>query len=388
MMSKTQNTIILLLALFSLSGTLSAGELPRLPKDMDPKTQTNSEQRNLPDLPEAYVNTAPEDLGDGLQVGVLDLPGTEEAVKALLADDKADKYSNLDSILIWKDGKLLFEMYNRRGRVDGPHYTMSITKTLTSVTLARAIQLGLLEMEDLDKPIIDFMPEIDRSKIQPGVETITIRDALYMKSGLRFADNINKKLATKYSKQAYFQKLFENTAPITPESKEYKYTGGNPEMILMILDIRAPGTIQEFIAKEVAGKVGATYYWNDQNFGIPRGGAGSSFTSRDLMKFGTAIIQGGKFNGEQLLSADYVAQIMAPKEKNGYYYYFHDRPEKCAGKTFRFNSGVGAGGQYMGTLPELNMVVVATAHNTKTVKRGIRLPLDAIMEHLVPLFID
>jgi hypothetical protein len=32
----------------------------------------------------------------------------------------------------------------------------------------------------------------------------------------------------------------------------------------------------------------------------------------------------------------------------------------------------------------LNMVVVATAHNRK----AIRLPLDAILEHLVPLFID
>ncbi len=124
----------------------------------------------------------------------------------------------------------------------------------------------------------------------------------------------------------------------------------------MILDIKAKGTIQEFIAKEVAAKVGAIYRWNDQSFGIPSGGAGSSFTSRDLMKFGTAVMQGGKFNGEQFLSADYVAQVMALKEKKGYYYYFHDRPEKSAGKTLRFNSGVGAGGQYMGTFPELIMV--------------------------------
>ena len=380
-----QKMSILLLAASLLSARVFAGELPRLPDDLDPKEQTNKEQSKLLDLPAPYVSTSPEDLDDGLLVGTLDLPGTQEAVKALVADDKAGKYSNLDSILIWKDGKLLFEMYNRHGRVDGPHYTMSITKTLTSITLARAIQLGVLDMEDFDKPILDFMPKIDRSKIQPGVDTITIRDALYMKSGLRFKEkNTARMLGTKYSKQAYFQKLFENTAPITPESKEYKYSGMNPEMILMILDIRAPGTIQEFIAKEVAGKVGATYCWNDQDFGISSGGAGSSFTSRDLMKFGIAVLQGGRFNGEQLLSADYIAQVMALKEKKGYYFYFHDRPEISAGKTLRFNSGVGAGGQYMGTFPELNMVVVATAHNHKAIK----LPLNAILEHLVPLFVD
>jgi len=382
---KKQNPIILTLTILSLITNVMAGELPRLPKDLDPKNQTSSEQKKLPYLPEAYVSTSPEDLDDGLQVGTLNLPGTTKAVAALVADDKARKYDNMDSILIWHDGELVFEMYNRRGRVDAPHYTMSITKTLTSVTLARAIQCGLLAMDDLDKPIIDFMPEIDRSKIQLGVDTITIRDALHMKSGLRFTEkHFDRTLGAEYSKQQYFQKLFENTVPITPKSKEYKYSGINPSMILMILDSRAPGTIQEFIAKELAGPFGATYCWNDQSFGVPGGGAGSSFTSRDLMKFGTAIIQGGKFNGEQLLSADYVAQIMAPKDKKGYYYYFHDRPETSAGKTLRFNSGVGAGGQYMGTLPELNMVVVATAHN----KKNIRAPLNAILDHLIPLFTE
>lgn len=104
--------------------------------------------------------TSPEDLGDGLEVGKLDLPGTDEAVKALVENDKAGKFQNLDSLLLWKDGKLIFEIYSRRGRVDAPHYAMSITKTLTSVTLARAIQLGHLSIDDLDKPVIDFISGI------------------------------------------------------------------------------------------------------------------------------------------------------------------------------------------------------------------------------------
>ena len=100
-------------------------------------------------------------------MGTLNLPDTEEDIKALLADDKAGKYSNLDSSILWQDGRLIFELSNRRGRVDGPHYAMSITQTLTSITLARTIQLGLLNMDDLDKPVISFMPQIDRSRINP-----------------------------------------------------------------------------------------------------------------------------------------------------------------------------------------------------------------------------
>ena len=363
---------------------LSANELPRLPKALDPKKQSYSEQKKLPDLPEAYFSTSPQDLGDGLKVGKLDLPGTKKAVKALISEDRAGKYSNLDSILLWKDGKLLFEMYSRRGRVDAPHYAMSITKTLTSVTLARAIQVGLLKMEDLDKPVISFMPEIDKSKIQLGVDTITLRDALYMKSGLRFPDkNFTRNLGTGYPRQKYFQHLFEKTAPITPKSQEYKYTGTDPSLIMMIIDIKTRGTVQKFIAKEVAGKFGAIYCWDDQDCGIPKCGAGSSFTSRSLLKIGSAIIQGGKYNGEQLLSTEYVKLIMDRKKGEGYFYYFHNRRKKAAGKDVFFISGIGAGGQYMATFPELNIVAVATAHNQKQ----INLPMQAVLDHLIPLFV-
>ena len=363
---------------------LSANELPRLPKALDPKKQSYSEQKKLPDLPEAYFSTSPQDLGDGLKVGKLDLPGTKKAVKALISEDRAGKYSNLDSILLWKDGKLLFEMYSRRGRVDAPHYAMSITKTLTSVTLARAIQVGLLKMEDLDKPVISFMPEIDKSKIQPGVDTITLRDALYMKSGLRFPDkNFTRNLGTGYPRQKYFQHLFEKTAPITPKSQEYKYTGTDPSLIMMIIDIKTRGTVQKFIANEVAGKFGAIYCWDDQDCGIPKCGAGSSFTSRSLLKIGSAIIQGGKYNGEQLLSTEYVKLIMDRRKGEGYFYYFHNRRKKAAGKDVFFISGIGAGGQYMATFPELNIVAVATAHNQKQ----INLPMQAVLDHLIPLFV-
>ena len=363
---------------------LSANELPRLPKALDPKKQSYSEQKKLPDLPEAYFSTSPQDLGDGLKVGKLDLPGTKKAVMALISEDRAGKYSNLDSILLWKDGKLLFEMYSRRGRVDAPHYAMSITKTLTSVTLARAIQVGLLKMEDLDKPVISFMPEIDKSNIQPGVDTITLRDALYMKSGLRFPDkNFTRNLGTGYPRQKYFQHLFEKTAPITPKSQEYKYTGTDPSLIMMIIDIKTRGTVQKFIAKEVAGKFGAIYCWDDQDCGIPKCGAGSSFTSRSLLKIGSAIIQGGKYNGEQLLSTEYVKLIMDRKKGEGYFYYFHNRRKKAAGKDVFFISGIGAGGQYMATFPELNIVAVATAHNQKQ----INLPMQAVLDHLIPLFV-
>ena len=108
-----------LLAALAPLDILPASELPRLSSELNPKTQTYAAQQKIPYLAEAYLSGSPEDLNDGLPVGTLNLPGAEEAFNNLLRDDKAGKYSNLDSILLWHDGKLVFEMYNRRGRVDG-----------------------------------------------------------------------------------------------------------------------------------------------------------------------------------------------------------------------------------------------------------------------------
>ena len=70
---------------------------------------------------------------------------------------KGKSTGTIDSLLIWSRGKLLFESYYRRSRANYPHYQMSITKSYTALALGRAIQLGYLKMEDLDKPAIGFL---------------------------------------------------------------------------------------------------------------------------------------------------------------------------------------------------------------------------------------
>ena len=356
---------------------------PSLPKNISAATLDFSRQAELPNLEKAYISSSPKDLNDGLKVGRLDAPGTVKAIEALRKADAKGQFANLDSILLWKDGKLIFEMYARRGRVDAPHYTMSITKTLTSMALARAIQLGHLQLDDLDRPVLDFMPNINRKKIKPGVETITLSDALMMKSGLRFKDrHTERRLALDYNGQEYFQKLFENTAAVTPQSKKYKYGGVDPLIVMMAINQKVPGRMQGFIHKELIANVrGDVYLWNKHGSGLPKAGAGSSFTSRALVKLGITVLQGGKFNGRQLLDPEYVKRIMDRQKGEGYFYFFHNR--RVRSEEINFISGIGAGGQLMSIFPELNVVAVVTSHNKKG-QNGK--PLEAIMNHLIPLF--
>ena len=132
----------------------------------------------------------------------------------------------------------------------------------------------------------------------------------------------------------------------------------------------------------MAEKFGAIYCWDNQGCGIPKCGAGSNFTSRSLLKIGTAIALGGKYNGEQLLSAEYVKEVMNTNKGEGYFYYFHNRKKRSPDNKVNFISGIGAGGQYMSIFPKLNLVMVATSHN----KGKIGAPLVAVLDHLIPLF--
>ena len=175
---------------------------------------------------------------------------------------------------------------------------------------------------------VDFLEDYGSyvdAAIVPTAESTT-GSAVYIKDNYTFSllDASGTEIDITSSTVSWNSAVFEKTAPITTASKQYKYTGTDPSLIMMIIDIKTGGKVQQFIAKEIAAKFGAIYCWDNQGCGIPKCGAGSSFTSRSLLKIGTAVLQGGKFNGKQLLSADYVKLIMDRKKGDGYFYYFHN----------------------------------------------------------------
>ncbi|MHC4198699.1 MAG: serine hydrolase, partial [Planctomycetota bacterium] len=126
-------------------------------------------EKKIPYLEKAYISTSPRAMDDGIPVGALGGDGGRKSLILQYAREIAEgKHGNCDSLLILHKGKLLFESYYRRGRVNYPHYQMSITKSYTAMAMGRAIQLGYLSMADLDRPVVTFLKDIDRSKLVPG----------------------------------------------------------------------------------------------------------------------------------------------------------------------------------------------------------------------------
>lgn len=330
--------------------------------------------RDIPDLKEAFIDSTPADRKDGLAVGDLVVNGGNKAMIMQLAQEMAEeKHGKYDSLLIAHQGKLIFESYYLRGRVNLLHDQASATKSYTSLALGRAIQLGYLRMADLDKPVVSFLKDLDPSKFVEGIEKITLYQVLTMRGGLGISSDKWKELKenpTALKGQGLVQALLEHSAPITSESQSFLYGNFNPILAMQVIDAVVPGTAKDFIKNELLDKIGITNYrWRTGVDGLPAGGGPSSMTSRDMVKLGELLINKGKWNGKQLISAKFLADATRGITKAtadwhpegfNYGYFFYQTDITVGDKSYDANIAWGGGGQHLITFEELDLIVVIT----------------------------
>jgi CubicO group peptidase (beta-lactamase class C family) len=338
--------------------------------------------RDIPSLKKNFIDSKPADRKDGILVGELGIDGGNKDMIIKLAQEIANnKHDRFDSLLIAHKDKLIFESYYLRGRINLAHPQASATKVYTSLALGRAIELGYLSMADLDKPLVSFLKDLDPIKFVQGVEKITLHQAMTMRSGLRINRDKMKELRKNSSQlkgQGQIQAYLEHSAPITAESQSFLYQGSDPTLVMQVLDAVVPGTANDFIKNELLDKMGiATYRWRTDVSGMLTASFGSSMTSRDMVKWGTLAINKGKWNGEQLIPAAFIARatskIAKPSDDEvvpavsvsdtAYGYFWWQADMKVGNESYLSKAARGGGGQYIIVIEELDVVVVVTAHN-------------------------
>lgn len=362
---------------------------------------------DMPYLESAYIDTTPSKQKDAIPVGELGVGeldvynGNKEMIINFAKEIGEGKHGKIDSLLISHKGKLVFESYYLRGRIDLPHMQASSTKSYLSLAIGRAIALGYLTMDDLDKPLVSFLKEVNLSKLVDGADKITLSKAMSMQSGLRISREALKeydKSPDKVKGQGQVQTYLEHGPSITDDVQKFDYKRADPILVMQVLEAVVPGTAKDFIKNELLNKLGMTNYkWRDDVSGLPMGPYGSSMTSRNMVKFGTLVMNGGKWNGEQLISQAFIKKasnsIVYPNadeiffvgdsiSKPGYGYYFWQANMKVGDKNYYTKSAQGGGGQYIIMIEELDLLVVFTAHerDDKTMKIA--------SERVLPAFVN
>lgn len=340
--------------------------------DLNAEDVSFSQEANLPDLPEPFINPRPNQRKDGISVAPLTRQhGDRRAILRFAREIAAGDHGEIDSFLLMKDGELIFESYYRRGRANYPHYQMSITKSYTAMVVGRAIQLGHLSLEDLDKPVVSFLEDLDLSRLVDGAADITLAEAMNMHSGVRIDPAKAKELMKNPEQlrgQGQIQAYLEHSTPIPPAPREYKYQGSDPSMTMQVVEAVVPGSAREFIETEVLGQLGITIFgWQEDVSGLPKSAAGSSMRSRDMVKWGLLVMNEGKWEEEQLIPAEFIERATSRIHTNpqgtsyGYFWWRHEM--EIGERKIDCISGRGAGGQFLLLFPELDLIAVITAHN-------------------------
>ncbi|AXT59542.1 serine hydrolase [Aquimarina sp. AD10] len=354
----------------------------------------------IPQLNNAYISTTPEDKKDGIPIGKLGVDGGNKEMILKLSQEIADnKHDPFDSFLIAHKGKLIFESYYNKGRINLPHFQASATKAYTCLAIGRAIQLGYLSMEDLNKPLVSFLKDLDPTKFVKGVEKITLHQAMTMRSGIRISKKQSEEIEKNPNQlkgQGQVQAYLEHSAPITATSQSFKYQF-DPVLAMQVLDAVVPGSAKDFIKNELLDKMGITNYdWKTDISGLPRSGSGTSMTSRNMVKWGILTANKGKYNGEQLVPEAFINKATykilytgdddiygggKDVSNQGYGYYWWSADLKSGKKSYFSRSAQGGGGQYIILIEELDLVIVVTSHENDNST------LQIIAERILPAFI-
>ena len=314
--------------------------------------------------------TAPLKAG-GLAFGAPDEQRLDARPLVKLAEWVRDGSPAIFSILISKNGVVVFELYTSSLTRDHAHYLMSVTKSFTSALVGAAIDRGVVGSpktsvaDALPKRV--FASEAERTRFRG----VTIRDVLAM-SALDAQVPPHRNLAEDQVRANEFwastnRAEFALTQAVLPHpGVSFQYTDITPLIATGIIEYATHTTALEFAEQALFGPMEfRNYEWmHEDDVGIDNGAYGLRLRPIDMQKFGVLFLRGGAWEGKQLLSRDWVARSFSPWIKSSaalpvpnygwYWWTYHYAPHWVA------RVAVGWKGQRIAVIPQQQMVVTMT----------------------------
>jgi CubicO group peptidase (beta-lactamase class C family) len=295
--------------------------------------------------------------------------------------------ANIHSVLVARGGQLVFERYftgldeipddiigNRVANVafdaDRLHNVKSVSKSVVSLTVGIALDRGLIR--SVDEPIFSFFPELADLRT-PEKDRLLLRHALTMTMGLEWVEatpdtgdeNNDEARMHRATDPCRYVLGLPTTAP---PGQEFFYNTGALTLVSAIVR-KATGRPLDELARaalfEPLGIAGAK--WNRVK-GDTDAGGGLRLRPRDMAKIGQLVLAGGRWDGRQIVSKEWIETSTAPKIKaiadgfNGLYgYLWWLARSRVSGREVEWVAAQGRGGQYIRIVPDLDLVVVVTA---------------------------
>ncbi len=292
----------------------------------------------------------------------------------LIEGEPREFFKNVESFIVWSQGKMIFEEYYNGYNKDSLHQIQSQTKSIIALLLGIAIDNGFVKSEN--ELVSSYFPEYFRKDDSVKL-SITIRDLLTMSAGFEWEemipfddpqnDNMNMNNSGSYLKYALSKPMGKR-----PNS-EFKYNSGCPMIVGGIIEKTAKMSVEKFAEIYLFKPLGINdYYWIKDSTGFCHCGGGLFLKPIDMVKIGIMVLYSGKWNNEQIVSDNWINKTIRPYfltsfDDASYGYFWWIRKMKTHKEnTTEVISAEGAGGQKLYIFPKYKLLVAFSERNYRT----------------------
>lgn len=286
----------------------------------------------------------------------------------LLPDSSLEflKKRKTGAFIVLQNGKMVSEYYGEGLDKDVISGSFSMAKSLTSLLVGKALEKGWIT--SVNDPVYKYLPQYEFAKDS----TLTIYHLLTMGTGFSWKESYNNPMG--WPVAAYYgnnlDEVMANVKKEIPVGTEFRYQSIVTQILGEIIRTTSGKNLselmQEFFWQPMHMESDAL--WSlDHEDGREKAFCCFSATARDFAKIGQLILQKGMWNGQQLISSEYLEDGMKPAKhmvlENGrtvshYGYQF----ALMNYKDYDIRYFAGHLGQFIFTIPELDAVIVRLGH--------------------------
>ncbi|WP_067625520.1 serine hydrolase domain-containing protein [Alicyclobacillus acidiphilus] len=256
------------------------------------------------------------------------------------------------------------------------HIMFSVSKSFTSTAVGMAIAEGLVSLDD---PVLSFFPAYDSPDIRKNMEGVLVRHLLSMSTG-HSEDTMTR---MRNNPNGDWVRIFLTTPILHQPGTHFLYNSGASYVLAAIVQSRTGQTLHDYLRPRLFDPLGIDQpRWQMNHAGVNLGASGLRLKTMDLAKVGQLYLQNGVWNGERLLSMEWIAEATRSQVENGsdpdddwnqgYGYQIW----RCRHNAYRFD---GAFGQMCLIMPDHDLVLALTSGS-----RQLRPTLNAVWEHILP----
>ena len=293
-----------------------------------------------------------------------------KALVALFDSLHALPLTDMHAVVVMRHGKVIGEMYPKPYAPEYRHTMYSCSKTFVGIAVGLAIEDNRLRLDDR---IAAIFPELLPDSVSKDLADMTVRHLLTMASGVKPDWNMR-------SRGTEWIRTFLSK-PVKEPGTQYAYDSMVSYMLAAVVQKVTGKKLTEYLQERVFTPMNVTEWaWEESPEGVNTGGWGVHIQPESLAKFGQLILNEGRWEGKQLVPAEWIREMCKKHRETGRevygYHIWH-----CGGHDGAVRAD-GALGQYVISVLDKDMVVVMTEATLGNGRDQRRLIWDVLLPHI------